>query len=48
LLANATDDVLADDDAWAAHVLGATYGAGLVDPERLRYYLLLDPFTWRS
>jgi hypothetical protein len=47
-LANATDGVIEDADAGrAADAMVATYGADLVDPDRLRYYLL-DPLTWHT
>ena len=50
MLANACDGVFNEekDASWAADAMAATYGADLVDPERLRYYLLLDPLTWRT
>jgi streptomycin 3"-kinase len=46
LRANARESWAGDDGARADELLARCYGPDRIDPERLRFYLYLDPLTW--
>jgi streptomycin 3"-kinase len=46
LQANARESWEGDDESQANRLLADLYGPGRIDPDRMRFYLHLDPLTW--